>query len=375
MKVSPDFDRSRRVDVLFADWNDRFYHVRAISEQPRPHRKPLPYYRVGGTSKVQRYGSEMALRFPHSNEMAKFSTMATASGLYMTSDDNFTKAHNKALSKVDDQLRTADSFFEDWYERQQAVKLLQNVGKSLFNFVTGWKNPKYWKGIAKKSRPKDLPSAWLAYQFGVKPLVGGVDRAMNLLSVDFPVMKISGSSSDTYDYKLGRLFQVNNYPFNNHETGTALVKIGCEVTGVNPNRALSGATGLNEPFSSVWNVLPWGWAVDYFVNVGQLLGNMENKHPGITVENWYVTRFAKSKVTSEMDYKGLEKQFPGNPAIVDIIRRNYAYSFSGDYYYMRRTVGSAPSYKLEFKAPKLGGNQMANLFAAIALTMSGKKGK
>lgn len=368
-------DRSRRVDPLVSQFNDRYFHIRAISEQPRPHRKPLPYFREGGTSTVQRLGTETRLQPSWTNEMGQFSTMGVSTVIPMSVDKYYTKAHNKALAKVDDKLRVADSFFEDWYERRQAVDLLLDVGKKLLTFLVHWRKPDYWKHLAKSSRPKDLPSAWLAYQFGVKPLVGGVDRAMNLLGQEMPILKVDGVSRTQFpEEEIGNLF-VTNSSFKGRNTFTmkTLVKIGCLATGANPNRALSGATGLNEPFSSAWNVIPWGWAVDYFVNVGELLGNIENKHPGVTTSDWYVTQFARCQVSSSIDSVALRKRMDNET--FNLIMRNYAYTFSGKYYRMKRTTPNSVGYQLEFKFPRLGGNQAANLFSAIALTMSGKKGK
>lgn len=365
--------RTRRVDPLIIQQNDRYSHVRAIHEQPRPHRKPLPYYRVGGTSTVSRMGTETKLRFPSSGKFGTFSTQGVISVIPMSSPSYYTEAHNKALAKVDEQLRTASSFFEDWYERRQAVNLLLDVGKKLLTFLVHWRNPSYWRHLAKSSRPKDLPSAWLAYQFGVKPLVGGVDRALNLLGAEMPVLQINGASRTKFpEEPIGNLFSANStYRGANFITMSALVKIGCTATGANPNRALSGATGLNEPFSSIWNVLPWGWAVDYFINVGDLLSNMENKHPGITTSNWYNTKFATCNVRSTMDYARLKSEY--STTVYNIIVKNYAYSFSGSFYRMERTITGPANYLLELKLPRLGGNQAANLFSAIALTMSGKR--
>lgn len=365
---------TQRRDPLTADQNDRYYHVRAPREQARPHRKPLPYFREGGTSTVARYGTETKLGNP-SSEMARFPTSGIVYGLPHGDLEYYTKAHNKALAKVDDKLRVADSFFEDWYERRQAVDLLVDTGKKLLTFLVHWRNPSYWKHIAKSSRPKDLPSAWLAYQFGVKPLVGGVDRAMTLLGQEMPILAIDGSSSSKFhDIRIGRLFRANSiYPHANFADLTATVKIGCMATGSNPNRALSGVTGLNEPFSSAWNVIPWGWAVDYFVNVGDLLSNIENKHPGVTTSDWYITHFGKLNLRSTIDYAALADSHGQD--MVPIIANYYGYEYNGKFYYMRRTLTGPAKYLIEFKFPRLGGNQAANLFSAIALTMSGKKGK
>lgn len=267
--------------------------------------------------------------------------------------------HNKALRKIDDKLRTADSFFEDWYERQQAYQLLYKTGLELLRFVRNYKNPKYYKKLKKDFDPVDLPSAWLAFNFGVKPMVGSVDRAMNLLGADFPVWKVNAASQ----------IKIKNREHKNSQSGfneaiiytdwSGFYQIGTRVTGINPNRALAGALGLNEPFSSVWNVLPWGWAVDYFANVGELLSNMENKHPGIQTTDWYTTTFFQGKMYSNHIGPPWEEKF-------------FDYGITGDAFQVHRTPTPEPMYGLEYSFPLLGSSKLANLFSAIAITMKGK---
>lgn len=374
--MTDTYNKYSRRDPLLMQHNDRYYHYRSFSTQPRPHRAPLPYTRAGGTSNVSRTGWETRLKPIKSGEYGTFPTEGIEWSIGLKDPDSYSAtAFNKALNKVEDKLRTADSFFEDWYERQQAVNLLKTVGKELFTFVFNWRKKSYWTALAKERRPKDLPSAWLAYQFGIKPLVSGVDRAMNLLSAEFPILHISGSSSDKLVRKLGPLFAQNHaYPYLNSSVGTTYTKIGCYVTGFNPNSALSGATGLNEPFSSVWNVLPWGWAIDYFYNVGELLSNFENRHPGLVTEGWYVTRFGKTKVSSKMNSAAIKKwtnSMYNGKDVYSSIMSSYSYSFTGDYYYMNRVIyNRPPDFKSEFKFPPLGGTKQANLFSAIAMTMS-----
>lgn len=307
-----------------------------------------------------RHGTEMKKKI---NTFPNLSTWSSRTGMY--DPQLYVSASNNALTKVNDQLRVASSFWEDWYERKQSYELIVKSTKALLNFARNYKSPRYWSHLAKDRRPADLPSAWLAYQFGIKPLVGSIDRGMNLLGSDFPVMNIHGTSGTKILNKRTQLPLTTGF-YNNvaYSDLKLLCKIGCRVTGINPNYALSGASGLGEPFSSSWSVLPWGWAVDYFVNVGDLLSNLENNHPGVTVTDWYETRVARVTSNAALDYSQYS----------ELAIQKYGFACSATFFYMERIpLTSKPKFQLEFSFPALGGNQAANLMSALALTLKGKK--
>lgn len=108
----------------------------------------------------------------------------------------------------------------------------------------------------------------------------------------------------------------------------------------------------------MFSVLPWGWAVNYFVNVSDLLSNLEDRYPGVRLkEVWHSTSLVGSVF---------------NDSFNDNIDNGQKKINNGVHYNFDRRPGSL-SYKLTFSYPSLGGNQFANLFSAIALTMSGAK--
>lgn len=340
-------------------WDARQVRERSVYSQRRPFRKPLPYSTIIlKRTNFERHGYHLKMNQHIVPDLPEW-WRNSKEGL----DRNWVSLENNALTKVHDKLRIADSFFEDWYERKQAVALLTSSAKKLVKFAKNWKRPSYWTHLAKDRRPADLPSAWLAYNFGVKPLVGGVDRAIHLLGSDFPEWNVSGTSGMTISRQL---YDANAYTFGQNSTSgpathNLLCKIGCRVVGINPNTALSGAVGLGEPFSSAWAVLPWGWAVDYFVNVSELLSNIENKHPGIQVTDWYMTKTLRTSASNSLH----------RPS--DYERERFGFTASADFFHMtREPLKSAPLYQMELKYPPLGGNQASYLMSALALTLKGK---
>lgn len=274
-------------------------------------------------------------------------------------NNNFTSSvQNRALAKLDGEFNTATSLFEAWYERQQAVDMGISAAKEVFRFIRNWKKPSYWKSIARGAKqPKSLPDAWLAYNFGLKPLLGTIDHVFNTLGNEFPVFKASVTARGTHLSKVvdGDLTIFCEVDYT--------VKMGGRAVAYNPNTSIIGVTGLNQPLTSFLSVVPWGWAVDYFVNAGQMAQNIDSKLPGVTIDNRWTTIISKGSYNG---IKNLKRSYYYG------IHKRENYPVYGDLVYIKRRLGKQ-KYELELSLPLLGGNQFANLTSAIALSMKGKK--
>jgi len=274
-------------------------------------------------------------------------------------NSNFrSSVHNRALAKLDGEFNTATSLFEAWYERQQAVDMAISAAKQVLRFVREWKKPSYWNSIAQGAKqPKSLPDAWLAYNFGLKPLIGTIDHVFNTLGNEFPVFKASVTARGTHLSKIvdGDLTVFCEVDYT--------VKMGGRAVAYNPNTSIIGVTGLNQPLTSFLSVVPWGWAVDYFVNAGQMAQNIDSKLPGVTIDNQWTTVVSQGSYTGLVDLK--RSYYYGHHK-----RENYP--VYGDLIMINRYLGKQ-KYQLELSLPLLGGNQFANLTSAIALSMKGKK--
>lgn len=249
---------------------------------------------------------------------------------------------NRVLTKYDDKLNQYDSLFETWYERQQALDLVTDSAKKILRFVTNWRKKAYWAKMLKD--PSSVPEAWLTYQFGIKPLIGSYDSALRLLDrnvMDYNVRAASRASFSTPD---------------NSIVGSRILIYGATISPKDSSSyKFAIATGLNQPFSSAFSVIPWGWAIDYFTNASQMLSNLEWKHPGI--QERYVFESEKIEFTHTRP----------SDKYHDVLIT------SGEFF--RRSVRSPKAwrYHWEFKRPLFGSNQAANLSSAIALTLKGAK--
>lgn len=249
---------------------------------------------------------------------------------------------NNVLAKYDDKLNQYDSLFETWYERQQALDLVTDSAKKIMRFLTSWRKKSYWAKMLKD--PSSVPEAWLTYQFGIKPLIGSYDSALRLL--DRNVM----------DYNVRASSKAHYASYGNMIVGSRVLLYGSTISPANSSSyKFAIATGLNQPFSSAFSVIPWGWAIDYFTNASQMLSNLEWKHPGIVEKYVFESEKIEFVHTRPAD------------------KYHDVLITSGEYF--RRSVRSASAwrYRWEPKVPLIGSNQAANLSSAIALTMKGAK--
>lgn len=325
-------------------------------KQARPYNLPLPYQR---SKRTMKHAEPRNTAERHHSPLHRPDIFHNATGRVETITSSNRNARNgisnKALAKVDDELAFMNNFFEDIYERQQSLNMVASAAKQLLKFATNWKNPRYWKSLKTGvTTPRSYPEAWLAYNFGVKPLIGSIDTALNTLGKEFPRQRVSGTSGGTLTYNIIG----GQYYSSAFATASVLITIGCQVTGnPNPNRALANMVGLTTPFSTAMSVVPWGWAVDYFVNVSQLLSNFENKHPGVVTSGWYRTEVDRVSVHGLMSQPIYWKD---------------KVSYTENFFEMHRTLQGS-GYKPHLSFPLLGSGKAANLLSALAVSMKQKR--
>lgn len=286
--------------------------------------------------------------------------------------------HNKALNKVSEQLEYVSNMFEAWYERREAYALLGTCIRAVHTFAKRWKDPKYWRAMRKSTGtkvrdPSSLPEAWLLWQFALKPLIGTIDDVINLLSKDFPVFWVEGSSGSTDSIPVDKRTSQGLGTYVPSFEASYIVKHAVRVVAYNPNAQLSNIMGMTTPISSFLSVVPWFWAVNYFVNINEVVSNIEIKHPGVVIDKSYTTVFSKANARGKFPHA---TWYTENGKVIHL-KEPLFHDLDLSHVYMRRTVSTTiPKYKIALSHPTLGSNQFANLTSAIALTFKGaNKGK
>lgn len=329
---------------VLIEWDGKNYHETSDLRSGNGSSE-LPYFNRGvkssGDLSAMVVPMDPSIQFASTNELAEM--------------------HNAAVDKLSDRLQNIENYFEALYERKEAIALATSAAKELLRFVKNYKKPQYWRKV-QKVEPKDLPSAWLTYQFGIKPLIGTIDSASRLLAKDWPTVTERGYVTRRFSYsdKAESPWAID------YKTGSN--NVGYELRAhvkprYNPNGALLNALGLTTPLSTMSSVIPWGWAVNYFVNVSDVLTNLENRFPGIEIES--VWRSVSCKGHFQQKRLNLDEIYGEDGTYVT--HTGEFHNFWREAYHM--------DYALEFGLPNFGTNQFANLMSAIAVTISGANRK
>lgn len=322
---------------------------RQTATQQKPYNKSLPYLIFGGT---QSFSGGNPGNWNTVKDIRNFVPLANGYGW----GEFQTQASNKALAKLYDQMEQSESLRVAWKEREKAVEMVTSGLRTIVRVARAVRrrDPRIIRAIlkrdpSKKDVLKTPADIWLAYYFGIVPTVMDIHHAAGVFSYDPPVLKLEAKATQP-----GAIWGQGNF-------GTRLqrdsVCLGGEIYQFDPNVSLASRLGFGQPLSVAWEMTPFSWFVDYFVNVGDLIKNLEPRFPGIHTRNEYTTIFSRYAPT-EYNYYGTKVTSSG--------------------FYMRRTKGW-PSYQLEF--PVLDGLklQQCSYIAAVAVQLLDsflrKKGK
>lgn len=153
------------------------------------------------------------------------------------------------------------------------------------------------RGGGKRFLLGEVPDAYLAFQFGVKPLMQDVYAAAQIWnSPKFKGVPIMGHASLTYPYAVIRGSNAWSY----NETYKVAVKRVCTISIRNPNLASLQQWGLLNPAVVAWDMLPFSFVLDWFVPIGSWLSSFTD-FAGIDVDDPYCTRFCRGAGTQTYD--------------------------------------------------------------------------
>lgn len=142
-----------------------------------------------------------------------------------------------------------------------------------------------------RTRTRQASSTFLEWHFGWSPLIGDVYNTIDLLQSPIKATTVQGSAKDSGVYSRG-----NPPPaFAVVEVGTCVlrVKYRAEIAVDNPNLYLANSLGLINPAVVLWEIVPFSFVLDWFVNVGDVLSSMTD-FLGLTVQKASTTTFQRT---------------------------------------------------------------------------------
>lgn len=148
---------------------------------------------------------------------------------------------------------------------------------------------KWVLGDDAKKTNKALSNLWLEWHFGLSPLIKDCQEAMKVLTDPIPKTVIKGSSEEFVRYLRTMEDPANPGTFR-ADYGVTRVRFrqGMNIAITNPNLGLAGQLGLVNPASLAWEIIPFSFVADWFVNVGDWLQGFSD-FAGMNMDSPYHT--------------------------------------------------------------------------------------
>lgn len=190
--------------------------------------------------------------------------------------DSETKVRNKCIMDLREYAQSVDTyaFLKDvpstvalaTTRLRQAYKLVKALKKGDVKNIK-----RSFDGTGMHS----VPAAWLELNFVIKPTMGDLRTLANILNQPPPIQEIRVFAKDS-----GYSFDNEHTPIYTYYKWDVLREYRLGVVGINPNIALAEKLGLANAIGTAWEIAPWSWAIDYFANVGDILGNFTPRYIG-----------------------------------------------------------------------------------------------
>jgi hypothetical protein len=146
------------------------------------------------------------------------------------------------------------------------------------------------RGLNRRRTSKQFASNFLEYSFGWAPLVADIHNGVRILADGIPAPMVKGFGSDrsVYHNKTEGTFSTQ---YTDAEA-SVVVGVGARVLVVNSDLHLANQLGLLNPLSTAWELVPFSFIVDYFVNVGDFLSGISD-FAGLSLTDAYTSTKGK----------------------------------------------------------------------------------
>lgn len=300
--------------------SSQFYSRQFIMRQAAPYNLPLPY-----NATFIQVLSARASYGPYWTDTSWSEPFDSAV---------HTTAHNRAYANFVDGVGPSADLGTTFGEWGQARDMIQKRGGQLFDVIVAAKRGDFRgattklkyaftdKQKTKAGASKTVADFWLETWFGWKPLISDIGNAVDVLCHDYKTIRIKGYGKAeklrVYRDKIdmgGGSYQDIRYDWI-HESRESIVGT---VSVRNPNVGLPNQLGLVNAASVAWELVPWSFAVDWFLNVGQVIGSLSDL-AGFKVTD--VCTFTKRRIVENHSwlYHYRYVDGAGHPAVVNHTR-------------------------------------------------------
>lgn len=263
--------------------------------------------------------------------------------------------YNSALSSMNEAVRGSLDLSIDAFQMKQTA--------TLFRFITqAEKLARSMRKLDLRSASREAANAWLLVTYGWKPLLGSIyGVADNILRNSLAsVQKLREKSYDSQTTVKNSYFGLGHYGCVCPSVLTVRRTYGCQIgISVFPSDSdLSRWTSLN-PASIGWELLPFSFVVDWFLDVGSYLRNVETAFAySNKFHSGYVSEFEKTEATFLVNGSGFS---PDRSATYSASLKGTKVSMQ----FRRKVLSSYPFPRLPRFEAKLGSSRLLSAAALL----------
>lgn len=255
---------------------------------------------------------------------------------------------------------------------RQSREMITSRSQKLFRFFTevGRKKKRHLSQFSRKDWTKTRASDVLEGQFGWVPLLEDIHKTMGQ-TFAHSIPPHFASSSAKHAFQEVNLSKDRNFGTDSFKNGHVRITYGAKVEVSNPNLWIANRLGLIDLPSIAWDLVPWSFVVNMFVNTGDLIGSLTDT-VGLTITDGSLTTtsHASLQVTqfAEWDQNlGYDPEIPGfrfakrrNTAMVSVLCKQRTRVYSG-----------VPTPSLEFRMPDVDLGLAVIGFALVTQKVGG----
>lgn len=281
--------------------------------------------------------------------------------------------YNKALSRLYEKIRGDIDVSIDLAESHKTKSMMMQTVKAMTNLAVTFRK-------MKRSNPRDWGNLWLEYTYGWKPLVSTIYGAGSKLMAPTPqgmgFLRVTASAQE--QVRRGTTTRSTGYAsLTQYDRVSQVMRARFVVTYQLPSSVLTtlaGFTSLN-PVSIAWELTPYSFVVDWFVNFGGYLRDFESALLYRTLFlDGYVTEGSLAQADSEIkgvDYNPSQSAQTYHRVVVDV---NAFVRYTEK---LRTVLNSSPFPRPPKFDPHLGASRLisgASLLGQMLTSLEHSKG-
>lgn len=281
-----------------------------------------------------------------SNDLRAWSPPAGGAQIWAPpSGYSWTKLDNEAYAKFQGKIRKGSASMgvtlASWKQsRDMIISRSKHLGKTLDGCLESLQgNGKLREKLRRTKEP--LANQVLEYEFGWVPLYQDLHAALTTVCKDGIPDEWVTSRARTY---LMESWKDGSNPINRHTIdGQMQTSYNAKVAITNPNLWLLNRLGLINPATVLWDLIPWSFVVNMFVNTNAMINSITDE-VGLSISNQNITRsvrFGYERFSQSTPSTQYPMGYPG-PAFGRV---------SGKW--KRRTVGTSLQPTWQVKVPDL----------------------